>query len=177
MRFGLDGILVVEGKEDASYLSSFISSEIVAVNGFELSTSTIDYLKGKRIIALLDPDESGKKIRKILNNQIDNIVNVEIDINKCTRGKKKGVAECQIDEILDKLSPYFSNTSQSKSNISSYDLYRIGLIGSDKELRDYVAGELKIGRCNSKQFLKRLNNNNIAISQVENIIKKYNGNK
>ena len=37
----LDGILVVEGKEDASYLSNYISSEIVITNGS----------KGSRVLA------------------------------------------------------------------------------------------------------------------------------
>ena len=47
MKMYLDGVLVVEGKEDASYLSNYISSEIVVVNGYELDEATINYLKGK----------------------------------------------------------------------------------------------------------------------------------
>ena len=47
MKLYLNGVLVVEGKEDASYLSNYIESEIVVVNGFEMSESTINYLKGK----------------------------------------------------------------------------------------------------------------------------------
>ena len=105
MKIFLDGILVVEGKEDASYLSNYIDSEIVVVNGFELDERTINYLKDKKIIALLDPDEAGVKIRNKLNELIPNIINVEIDINKCIRGVKNGVAECEIDEILTKLKP------------------------------------------------------------------------
>ena len=67
MKMYLDGVLVVEGKEDASYLSNYISSEIVVVNGYELDERTITYLKGKKVIALLDPDDAGKTIRKKLN--------------------------------------------------------------------------------------------------------------
>ena len=96
----LDGILVVEGKEDASYLSNYISSEIVVVNGYELDAKTIAYLQGKKVIALLDPDEAGKEIRKRLNTIIPGLINVEIDINKCNRGKKNGVAECQLDVLI-----------------------------------------------------------------------------
>ena len=47
MKLYLKGILVVEGKEDASYLSNYIASEIVVVNGFEITKSTISYLKDK----------------------------------------------------------------------------------------------------------------------------------
>ena len=87
MKMYLDGVLVVEGKEDASYLSNYISSEIVVVNGYELDEATIDYLKGKKVIALLDPDEAGKTIRNKLNSLIRDVINVEIDINKCNRGR------------------------------------------------------------------------------------------
>jgi len=178
MKIALDGILVVEGKEDASYLSSFITSEIVVLNGFELAEETINYLKGKRVIALLDPDDAGKEIRKKLNSMIDNVFNVEIDINKCNRGKKNGVAECEINHIIDALSPYFDkNDKRQTDEITMFDLYRIGLTNSDKNIRDYVSLKLNLGKCNSKQLLKRLNNNSIDISTVENIIKQYHGNK
>ncbi len=88
MKLYLDGILIVEGKEDASYLSNYIDSEIVVVNGFEMADETIKYLSGKRVIALLDPDEAGQKIRKTLNTKLDDVINVEIDITKCVRGIK-----------------------------------------------------------------------------------------
>ena len=68
MKISLNGVLVVEGKEDASYLSNYIASEIVVVNGFELDKTTISYLKDRHVLALLDPDEAGKQIREKLNN-------------------------------------------------------------------------------------------------------------
>ena len=49
MKKYLDGILVVEGKEDASYLSNYISSEIVTTNGFDIPKETISYLKDKKV--------------------------------------------------------------------------------------------------------------------------------
>ena len=102
MKLYLKGILVVEGKEDASYLSNYIASEIVVVNGFEIPESTISYLKDKQVILLLDPDEAGLKIRDKIKKLLPNSVDVEIDINKCDRGLKSGVAESQIDENLSK---------------------------------------------------------------------------
>ena len=98
MKEYLKGVLVVEGKEDAAYLSNYISSEIVVINGFEMNHTTINYLKDKEVILLVDPDEAGKNIRKTLNGRLFNVINVEIDISKCNRGKKKGVAECDISE-------------------------------------------------------------------------------
>ena len=170
MKFYLDKTLVVEGKEDASYLSNYIASEIVVVNGFESSKETISYLKTKEVILLLDPDESGKKIRERLNKELPNSVNVEIDINKCTRGTKTGVAECEIDEILNKLHEYVIKEDNKESDIKLSDLYNLGLM-NDKELRETISLKLKLGKCNAKTFYKRLVNNNISLKQLEEVVK------
>ena len=173
----LSRTLVVEGKEDASYLSNYISSEIVVVNGFELSKETISYLKNKKVILLLDPDNSGKEIRSKLNNILNDVVNIEVDINKCTRGPKSGIAECQIDEILTKLKKYSINEAQTTSSITIPLLYDLGLM-NDKELRKAVCEKLNLGTCNSKQLYKRLCINNINYEQLCEIIKELkNGNK
>ena len=171
----LDGILVVEGKEDASYLSNYISSEIVVVNGYELGTKTIAYLQGKKVIALLDPDEAGKEIRKRLNNIIPSLINVEIDINKCNRGKKNGVAECQIDELIGKLQAFSVKTPQISRNIAISDLYNLGII-ENNELRQYVTEKLNLGKCNNKQLLKRLNLNQVQLDVLKKIVEEYHGN-
>ena len=135
MKIYLDGVLVVEGKEDASYLSNYIASEIVVINGFELDKTTISYLKSKHVLALLDPDESGKQIREKLNKSLPDIVNIEINIEKCSRGKKNGVAECEIDEVLAVLNPYVQDKQADMPTIKQSDLYNLGLV-SNKEKRE-----------------------------------------
>jgi ribonuclease M5 len=166
---------VVEGKEDASYLSNYIASEIVVVNGYELDPKTIAYLKGKKVIALLDPDEAGKAIRKKLNTIISDIINVEIDINKCNRGKKNGVAECQIDELIGKLQAFSVKNHGIPQNIAISDLYNLGII-ENNELRQYVTDKLNLCRCNNKQLLKRLNLNQVQLDLLKNIVEEYHGN-
>ena len=173
MKIELDGILVVEGKEDASYLSNYISSEIVTLNRFELSNKTINYLKDKKVIALLDPDEAGGRIRKRLNQMLNNIINIDIDIRKCIRGKKNGVAECEIDEILTKLRPYVIEKTQANTNIKQSDLYELGLVG-DKGKREYICNRLSIGNCNSKKLYKRLVLNEISLEELRKLINEYN---
>ena len=176
MKKYLNAILVVEGKEDASYLSNYIASEIVVVNGFELAKETISYLKDKKVIALLDPDEAGQKIRLKINQKLQGVINIEVDIRKCTRGNKNGIAECEISEILYKLEPYFVNEEAHNYLINNKDLYDLGIL-EDKELRDYVCRELNLGKCNNKQFIKRLESNKIELETTKKIIKRYkNGN-
>ena len=175
MKMYIDGVLVVEGKEDASYLSNYISSEIVVVNGYELDEATINYLKGKKVIALLDPDEAGKTIRNKLNSLIRDVINVEIDINKCNRGRKNGVAECEISEIIGKLQTFSVKTPENTPNITISDLYNLG-ITENNELRQYVTDKLNLGKCNNKQLLKRMNLNQVQLDLLKKIVEEYHGN-
>ena len=172
MKKYLDGVLVVEGKEDASYLSNYIDSEIVIVNGYELADATINYLKNKKVIAFLDPDEAGQIIRKRLNEKLNNVIHIEVDIKKCTRATKNGVAECEIDEILAKLAPHFIEKPNEVSTIDIADLNNIGAINNE-EIRQYVCHILKLGKCNNKQFLKRINSNHVQLEEIEKIVKEF----
>ena len=172
MKIYLNGVLVVEGKEDASYLSNYIASEIVVVNGFELDKTTILYLKNKHVLALLDPDDAGKQIRERLNKELKDIVNIEINIDKCNRGTKKGVAECEIDEILAVLKPYVQEKQGDTSTIKQSDLYKLGLI-NNKEKRAYVCEKLNLGKCNGKTLCKRLILNNISYEKLCEIIETW----
>ena len=173
MKLYLNGVLVVEGKEDASYLSNYIASEIVVLNGFEMSDKTISYLKHKHVIALLDPDESGETIRKRLNDQLSDIVNPEIDINKCTKGIKNGVAECSIEEIIHVLQPFCIENPIETSTITECDLYNLGLLGTNKEFREFVCDKFSLGRCNGKQLLKRLSFSHISLDELTRAIEEY----
>jgi ribonuclease M5 len=178
MKEYLRGVLVVEGKEDAAYLSNYVSSEIVVINGYEMSPTTINYLKDKEVILLVDPDEAGKNIRKLLNERLSNVINVEIDISKCSRGKKNGVAECDIEEIMSKLQPYFAKNPAKLQRITSSDLFNLGLVNKEKDARNYVCETFNLGVCNGKMFLKRLNENNISIEELTKVVEQYNhGNK
>ena len=170
MKIYLKGILVVEGKEDASYLSNYIASEIVVVNGYELDKDTISYLKDKDVLLLLDPDEAGKRIREKLNKQLPNAENIEIDINKCNRGSKTGVAECDIEEILSKVHKYVKEDGEVNSDIEMSDLYNLGLL-NNYELRNRVCETLNLGHCNGKTLYKRLLLNNIKLNKLCEIIK------
>ena len=172
MKISLNRILVVEGKEDASYLSNYIDSEIVVVNGYELSKSTISYLKDKPVILLLDPDSAGENIRIQLNRVLNNAVNVNIDIKKCTKGAKNGVAECEIDEILDKLSEFCREIDAKQADFTIADLYELGL-SNNKELRTYVCEKLNLGNCNFKTLRKRLIANNVQLHKLCEIIEEY----
>ena len=165
--------LIVEGKEDASYLSNYIASEIIVTNGYELDSSLISYLKDKEVIVMTDPDEAGKQIRNRLHVMLNKVHDVEVDISKCIRGKKNGIAECQIDEILCKLALFFENNPENYAEITSLDLYELK-ISENSQLRAYVSEKLNLGTCNNKQLLKRMNNTHVKLEVLKDIVNQYN---
>ena len=173
MKKYLSGILVVEGKEDASYLSNYIDSEIVITNGFELDEKTVKYLKDKIVIALFDPDEAGEEIRSKFKKLLPQTIDVFVDIKRCSRGKKCGVAECEIIEILDKLSQYCIEKPTKTKDIKQSDLYNLGLI-ENKQKREMVCDKLNLGKCNGKLLYKRLIINNITIEKLQKTIEEIN---
>ena len=176
MKITLSRTLVVEGKEDASYLSNYIASEIAIVNGFELSEKNISYLKNKSVILLLDPDEAGQQIKNKLLKLLNDCVVVNVDINKCSKGNKKGIAECEISEILTKLEPYKIPDVKISENIKISDIYNLGLT-NNRELREAVCNKLCLGKCNNKLFFKRLNLNNIKLEKLRETVEEIrNGN-
>ena len=165
-----EGIIVVEGKSDASYLSSFIDSEYVVLNGYELNNFVIDYLthikENRKILLLVDPDDAGETItQKFLSKNIKADV-IKIDYKKCNKNNKHGVAECDMNEILEKLKNYLSDSKKNKSDIKSSQLENLGIISS-KEKRDIIIDKFHLGRCNTKTFLKRLNYNDISYDSIE----------
>ena len=87
MKFYIDGVIVVEGTNDGSYLSSFIDAMYVCTNGCETPEGELDFLreasKTKQIIILTDSDEAGMKIREKLNRILPNSENAIVDLSKC----------------------------------------------------------------------------------------------
>lgn len=175
MKYYINKIIVVEGKEDASYLSSFIESEYVTTNGYDIPKEEIEYLneasKHKEILVLVDPDEAGKNIQNKLAKLLPQATFIEIDIAKCTRGKKDGVAECLQEEIIRVLEQYFESKKPVKTpqNITKLDL-------NDGNFKIFICDRFHLGRCNSKKILTRLVTLEINEEDIEKAKKDYYGN-
>ena len=169
----IDGIIVVEGKSDVSFLSSFINAEFVTTNGSEISKETIDYLKesikNKDIYVLTDPDSPGERIRKILNENISGLKHCFINKENSIKKGKVGVAESTKEEILNALSNAVSVNDNNIGSLTLNDLVTIGLCGDkySEEKRNEIAKDLNLGHCNAKTFLKRLNYRGISIEELK----------
>ena len=172
--------LVVEGTNDVSYLSSFIEGEIVSVNGLEVKRDTVEYLKElekvKKIIILADPDEAGEKIAIKISKELSNYEIVNVDITKCTRSKKNGIAECDKGEILYKLSGFLlEKPLKTERLLSLVDIENIK--GRYHVGNQDICNEFHLGNVNTKTMIKRLNALELSLVEIENRLKKKYGNK
>ena len=163
MKKHVDGVLVVEGKSDVSFLSNYLDAEFVITNGSDIPESTIEYLKEvsltKKIYVLTDPDSPGKRIRDVLDQDIPNLNHCFISKEHSIKNGKVGVAESNIEEVLEALKNAITTSKNDTQTITTQDLYDLGLIGQtdSNEKRELVSMKLHLGYCNGKTLLKRLN--------------------
>lgn len=170
----INKIIVVEGKSDVAFLSQFIDAEFVITNGSAVPEETINYLKNvkKEIIVLTDPDFPGKQIRDRLNEAIPYLRHCFIKKENSIKNGKVGVAEGNIQEILLALEDSFEISKQN-GTITNLDLYNIGLIGKEDSAhkRKYICDIFKLGYCNAKTFLIRLNSKGIELGDLYKYVK------
>lgn len=173
MKNNIDAIIVVEGHMDVSRISTYFNANFVITNGYEIPNAEIDFLKHlpkeKQVIILTDSDEAGEEIRKRLNSQLDNVINLKIDISKCNKAGKHGVAEAEKEELLRVLSPYLKE--ETYGDLTTSDLINLGI--DNQNAREYISKELHLGITNNKAFLKRINYLKVCKEQLENILQKY----
>lgn len=172
MKTKINGIIVVEGKSDVEFLSSFIDAEFVITNGSSIPEKTIDYLKEskKDIYVLTDPDFPGTKIRDTLNKSIPNLKHCFISKENSIKHGKVGVAEGQKEEILEALKNVYVESPEIKGHLTNADLVELGLSGQpdSQEKRKHFCEKYHLGYCNAKTFLRRLNSCNITKEKLKN---------
>lgn len=169
------GAIVVEGKMDVDLLSQFLDCDFITTNGSEVSRETIDYIKEirkrKKVIVLTDPDAPGKRIRDILNENIEGLDNAYLPKEKCIKKHKVGVAECDKETIMEALENLIPGEASGKeSDITSADLLELGLVGGPDSAakREELEKRLHIGHTNGKTLLKRLHSLGITKKELEN---------
>lgn len=176
MKNRIDGIIVVEGTNDVSYLSSLIDASFVSLNGLELKN--LEYLKKaakeNTIYLLTDSDEEGERIRAKVKSEIPTAIDVIVDPSKCNKNGKHGVFECETAEIYRVFSKYFTVLEETEEKYDySKMAQKIGLAAQSKELRKYLCDRLGIESCNNKTFIKRISILNIKEEEINELIKEF----
>lgn len=177
MKKKIDGIIVVEGTSDSSYLSSFIDALFIETNGYDIKEKDVDFLLncGKKIIILTDSDSAGDAIRERLNIKLLRAINIKVNSNRCNKNGKHGVAECDKEEILNVLKEHFINGKNSQERIELKDL--ISLTNGQKEIKNTISNFYHLGTTNNKEMLRRLNAIGVTKRQIEREVLNQDGNK
>ena len=176
MKKKINGIIVVEGKSDVAFLSTFIDAEFVTTNGSEISSKTIEYLQkssgNRHIFVLTDPDSPGKRIRDVLDQNIPNLKHCFVSKENSIKKNKVGVAESTKEEVLKALSNALETNPSKTSEITISDLMNLGLIGQENSLekREKISNKFHLGFCNAKTFLKRINYSGLSLEDIKNCL-------
>ena len=172
-------VIVVEGKTDIDKLEKITNAILISTNGSNVPRETIEYIKElskeRKVIILTDPDYPGLRIRNILNQEIPNAYNAFVRRDKASNGKKLGVAETPVEEIIKALEEaQVFNLEKEEMSISLQDLYELGLVGQDNStsLRNKVYEHYRLGYGNAKTLIKRLSSLGITKEDLKKYLKK-----
>ena len=159
-RYYLDGVLVVEGKSDVSYLSSFISTLYFTTNGYDLSDEKLDLLyrisQVKRVIVLTDNDKAGEEIQNRIKSKINGVfVRKSKKITK-NFSKKSGVAETVKEAIIEALDDLLVE-DKGRLVKRDYELARIiSLSSNPDDTRNKIIKEYRLIEGNIKFLQNQL---------------------
>ena len=183
--------VIVEGKYDKIKLKNFIDAEIITTDGFGIfkNKEKINMLRRiaekRGIIILTDSDSAGFVIRGHLSSVIDpkfikNVFVPEVEGKEHRKEKAsaerllgvEGLSEEIIVESFKKAGIGLCDNAETKSKITSTDLFRLGLSGGDnsREQREKLLKslDLPVGM-STKQMLTALNSL-YGLTQLEKIL-------
>ncbi|BDI01350.1 ribonuclease M5 [Ligilactobacillus murinus] len=158
-------VIVVEGKDDTKRINLAVNADTLETRGSAISDETlaqIEELHDKRgVIVFTDPDFSGEKIRKIIQEAVPGVKHAFLTKKAAAPDHKGslGVEHADPEAIREALRNLYTEEPNATPMISREDLAVAGLISGPKaKIRRRILGEyLRIGYVNGKQLYKRLN--------------------
>lgn len=178
-------VIVVEGKDDTANLRRFYEVDTYETRGSAIDQddleriATLQELRG--VIVFTDPDYNGERIRKIIMQEIPQAKHAFLNRGEAvpkskTKGRSLGVEHASFEDLEKALAGLVgSYEDENFFDITKTDLMRLGLLmGNDsRKRREYLGEELRIGYCNGKQLLKRLELFGISLAEVEDAMAGY----
>lgn len=155
-------VFVVEGKNDTARLKSIYDCDTIETGGSALSKKTISLLQelvNKRgLIVFTDPDNSGERLRKIINEKVKGCYHAFLRREDCSTLKKVGI-EHATKEVIQKALEDMLYYDEVENTLSLEEYYRLGLNGKESSFqrRELLAKAFHLGHVNAKTCFKRLN--------------------
>ena len=177
MKVKIDGLIIVEGKTDIFFLSSFLDADFYSVNGSAVNQNDFDFIKKYKengvCIVLTDPDFPGKKIRQAINREVPGVLNAYVKKECSIKKNKVGVAESTKEEVINALKNVICfNRNKIETNLTVNDLLDLGLIGPGSTFkRNLLCEKMHIGHSNAKQLLKKLKMLGFIKEDIEDYVK------
>lgn len=171
-------VIVVEGKDDVSALKRAIDCEVITTGGFGYPDDLIERItlaqKNKGVIIFTDPDFAGEKIRNFISSKVKGCKHAFLSREKAILDDNIGIENAKPNDIIEALKGARYESSEKRNEFTKVDLLKNGLSGGkgSSYKRDILGKILSIGYCNSKQFLKRLNNYGISRSEFEKALER-----
>lgn len=173
-------LIVVEGKNDITAVKKAIDAEVFALGGFAVTAAKLEIIKKAQerqgVIILTDPDFVGDKIRSIINKHISGVKHAYISRKEGTKDGDIGVENASPEAIREALNNVKFAVREQKDEFNIRDMIYYNLSGNSdaQKRRQKIAKILRIGYCNTSQFVKRLNSYAITREELENAVKSIN---
>lgn len=178
-------VIVVEGKDDTTNLKRFYEVDTYETRGSAIDEDDLERIERlhnlRGVIVFTDPDYNGERIRKIIMQAIPTVKHAFLQRDEATpksktKGRSLGVEHASFEDLEKALSSvrgYYDDNNNF--DITKSDLMRLGLLmgGDSRKRREYLGEHLRIGYCNGKQLLKRLELFGISLAEVEEVMGVY----
>lgn len=161
-------IIVVEGKDDISAIKKAVDAELIATSGYHISKEVLNRIelasKTRGIIIFTDPDYAGERIRERLSKIFKNSKHAFLPQEQAKKKDDIGIENAKPEDILSALEKARVEKIPDREEFNIKDLIDYGLVYKpDSSIKRKKIGKyLGIGYCNSKQFLRRLNNYGVS---------------
>jgi ribonuclease M5 len=173
----IEEVIVVEGKDDTTAIKRAVRADTIETNGSAISAETlrrIQHAQNKRgVIVFTDPDYPGRRIRAIIEEQVQGVKHAFLSKEKtiAKNGKGLGIEHAADEDIRLALQNVYTprNPLNQTEEIPLHILMQSRLVGHpDAKMRRNRLGELlQIGYTNGKQLQKRLSMFQIEIEQFD----------
>ena len=172
----IEEFIVVEGKDDTTAIKRAVGADTIETNGSAISPETIrriQHAQNKRgVIVFTDPDYPGRRIRAIIEEQVQGVKHAFLPKEKtiAKNGKGLGIEHAADEDIRAALQNVYTprNSLNKTEDIPLSVLMEARLIGhpDSKMRRDRLGELLQIGYTNGKQLQKRLSMFQIEVGQL-----------
>ncbi len=173
LRPGIREAIVVEGRDDTAAVLAAVEAVTIETHGYGISRSTWEKLeaayKARGLIVLTDPDHAGEMIRRKVTERFPEARQAFLTADRAEKKGDIGIENAAPADILEALEKAHCTKQERKETFTAADLDRYGLNGGEgaRERRTRLGNRLGIGYCNSRTFLKRLNDFGISREEFE----------